>query len=84
MQGHDGYPNDRVFLKDGSLNAIVWDPATRLMKDPDVHDLGTRKIEKIGDNKYKMTLSHTQEYGIKPGDYITVSHYFAPGTHAVF
>lgn len=75
MQGHDGYPNDRVFLKEGSLNAIVWDPASRLMKDPDVHDLGTRKIEKIGDNQYKMALSRNQDYGIKPGDYITVSHH---------
>ena len=88
MQGHDGYPNDRVFLKDGSLNAIVWDPATRLMKGPDVHDLGTRKIEKIGENQYKMTLNYAQDYGIKPGDYITVSHHAvcvaALGTHAVF
>lgn len=75
MQGHDGYPNDRVFLKDGSLGcAVVFDPVTRLMKDPDVNDLCTRKIEKIGENRYKMTLSRNQDYGIKPGDYITVSH----------
>ncbi len=72
-QGHDGYPNDRVFLKDGSVNAIIWDSATRLMKDPDVHDFGTRSVEKIGPNQYKFTLSHTQDYNIRPGDYITVS-----------
>lgn len=76
-QGHDGYPNDRVFLKDGSVNAIVWDPATRLMKNPDVHDFGTRCVEKLGENQYKFTLSHSQEYHINPGDYITVSHCYA-------
>ncbi|EIE21526.1 pectin lyase-like protein [Coccomyxa subellipsoidea C-169] len=71
VHGHDGYPNDRVFLKDGSVNAIIWDPATRLMKDPDVHDFGTRSVEKIGPNQYKFTLSHTQDYNVRPGDYIT-------------
>lgn len=76
-QGHDGYPNDRVFLKDGSVNAIIWDPATRLMKGPDVHDFGTRCVEKLGENQYKFTLSHSQEYDIKPGDYITVSRFYA-------
>ncbi|CAL8471749.1 g11291 [Coccomyxa elongata] len=72
VQGHDGYPNDRVFLQGGSLaGAVVWDPVTRLMKDPDVHDLRTHKAEKIGDNRYKLKLDYAQDYGINPGDYIT-------------
>ena len=74
MQGHDGYPNDRVFLTGRSINATIWDPVTRLVKDPDLHDLRTRKMEKIGPNRYKMTLEGRQEYNINPGDYLTVSH----------
>ncbi|KAK9918085.1 hypothetical protein WJX75_001097 [Coccomyxa subellipsoidea] len=71
VHGHDGYPNDRVFLTGRSINATIWDPVTRLVKDPDLHDLRTRKIEKIGPNRYKMTLEGRQEYNINPGDYLT-------------
>lgn len=74
-QGHDGYPNDRVFLRDNcSLNATVFDPYTRLMKGPDKHDLRTTKLEKTGDNQYKLTLPDPQDNEMNPGDYFTVSN----------
>lgn len=73
LQGHDGYPNDRVLLgRQGATNfGIAFDPATRLMRDALCDDFGMSNVEKIGENQYKFRAPYIRE-NVKVGDLITV------------
>ena len=71
-QGCDNYPNDHIFLQGKSLNAIVWEADTGLMKGPATGDCITNPVEKIGDNQYQFTVPWIRE-DMAVGDIITVS-----------
>jgi hypothetical protein len=72
LQGHEGFPNDRIFLSGNSLNATVWDADTGLMTEPGCDDLGTEAVEKTGDNQYKIRLPFARD-NLQVGNVITVS-----------
>lgn len=70
-QGCDNYPNDHIFLVGKSLNAILWEADTGLMKGPATGDCITNPVEKIGDNQYQFTVPWIRE-DMAVGDIITV------------
>ena len=80
-QGCDNYPNDHIFLQGKSLNAIVWEADTGLMKGPATGDCITNPVEKIGDNQYQFTVPWIRE-DMAVGDIITVGEASQLDPHA--